>query len=180
MTKFGNKQNEFINKHNIGNRGFWVSRSCAVVGIVICKIDKNYYVLINKRGNSMSHSGKYNLCCGYLDWNESGSQALVREVFEETGVNINYIKNHFKLIYNFTKEPKYINTNPSDNAQNISLTYGLIFESDRLLNTTSEHCEEGEVDDIKWLNIKYLENIDFAFNHDKKVKKFLIDCNINQ
>jgi len=174
MKKFNSRPNEFVTKENIGERGFWIPRSCAVVGVIVAKIKNDYFVLINKRGvGAADNNGKYNLCCGYLDWDETGPDAITREVYEESGVDLDFIKTKHNIIYDFTNQPFFVNTSPKENRQNVSLSYGLIFETNNLPKTTNKFSEVEEVEDIVWANIKNLNNYDFAFNHNERIKLFM-------
>lgn len=75
----------------VGDNEYWISRSCAVVGIIIrIAEDKKVYVLANKRGlGCPDFVGMWNIPCGYVDYNETLEQAVSREIFEETGIKIN-------------------------------------------------------------------------------------------
>ena len=174
MKNFKNRQNEFVTKENIGERGFFISRSVAVVGIIIAKMDNKLFALVNKRGiGAADNIGKFNACCGYMDWSETGSEAITREIYEESGVDIDVIKSTKKILYNFTEQPFYVNTDPNENRQNISLSYGLLFETDNLPETSSCYSEHDEIEEIKWMDINDINKYDFAFGHDKRILSFL-------
>ena len=89
MVKFNNTPNTL---HTIEGRMVPESRSVAVVGVIVA-IDKHtslsylgckdIYVLAEKRSRNMDSPGKWCLPCGYLDWDETGPEALIREVYEE-------------------------------------------------------------------------------------------------
>lgn len=49
---------------------------------------KNNKILLSRRFNTGWMDGKYSLVSGHLDGNESVSQALIREVFEEIKIKI--------------------------------------------------------------------------------------------
>ena len=63
--------------------------------------------------------------CGYLDWNEMGYQAVNREIWEETGVDLSKLTNY--LVTNNDEQPFFVQTHPSENRQNVALTYCLIY-----------------------------------------------------
>ena len=79
--------------------------------------DKKVYVLASKRGKGTPDPefvGSWNVCCGYLDFNETCRQAAVRETFEETGIKIDQDKLHFLTV----------NDDPTDDKrQNIRIIY---------------------------------------------------------
>ena len=168
----------FKNKPNrsfyVGGEVVWHSRSSSIVAVIIAVVKGEYFVLINKRGGgAFDYKGKWNLCCGYIDWAESGPEAFEREVWEETGVDIEEIKKVNKILFDFTDQPFFVNTDPKENRQNISLSYGLVFETDTLPETTSEYSEPNEIADIKWIKIEDIDKYDFAFNHNQRIKMFL-------
>ena len=71
------------------------------------------------------------------------------------------------------KQPWFVNTDPSENRQNVSLRYGAYFKSDILPELTDENSEPNEIADLKWEKVKNLDKYDWAYNHDKKIVEFL-------
>ena len=180
MKKFNNKQNELVTKETIGDREMWISRAIAVVGIIIVKINNDYFTLTNKRGKGAAdNKGKYNACCGYLDWDETAPEACQREVFEETGINIDNILKKEKILIDLTKTPFFVNSQPNENKQNVSLTYCLFFESNVLPETTTKYSEPDEVEKVKWINIKEINKYDFAFDHEIRIMSFFNSFHVN-
>lgn len=147
-------------------REYWISRSVAVLGIVKA-IDKNgvKYVLAEQRGIGTpdpEYVGKWCLPCGYLDFDETCKQAIAREVVEETGVNIH--PDNFELIE--------INDNPfDDKRQNITFRFKTELEGyiDDF-ELTNKFSETNEVMNIKWIDLKEINNYKWAFNHEKIIK----------
>jgi len=152
---------------NKTGREYWISRSVAVLGIVKA-IDKNgvKYILAEQRGVGTpdpEYIGKWCLPCGYLDFDETCKQAIAREVREETGVNIH--PENFKLIE--------INDNPfDDKRQNITFRFRTELEGyiDDF-ELTNRFSEINEVMNIKWIDLREVNNYKWAFNHDKIIKK---------
>ena len=99
-------------------------------------------------------------------------QAVERESFEETGLNIEEILKTKKIIKNDLEHPFFVNSKPTENRQNISLSFGLVFETDEFPKTTSEYSEPNEVADIVWINVKDISQYQFAFNHDQRIKMY--------
>jgi ADP-ribose pyrophosphatase YjhB (NUDIX family) len=173
--KFNNKRNEFVTKDNIGERGFFMSRSIAVLGTILVKCDNEIYVLINKRGTAMDFPNLYNMPCGYLDWNESATEAIYREVYEECGLDLNELK---CVIKSDLEQPWYVHHAADGNRQNITLIFGLYCIMDKLPELTSEFSEDNEVQEVKWFNVKNINTrfygkFDWAFNHDKILCDYL-------
>jgi 8-oxo-dGTP pyrophosphatase MutT (NUDIX family) len=150
----------------------WESRSCAVNCIVIIKNDDQYFILLGQRGSgSPDYVGKYNLPSGYMDFNESATEAALREVWEETGVYIPEIKGN--IIFNHMDKPWDVNSEPSANRQNISLRFGIVIESNEFPELSTENNEPNEVSDLRWVNIENLGEYDFAFNHNIVIEEYL-------
>ena len=148
-------------------REYWISRSVAVLGIVIgTDIYGTKYILAEQRGIGTpdpEYVGKWCMPCGYLDFDETCKQAIAREVVEETGVDIP--SESFELIE--------INDIPSsDKRQNITFRFKTELKgyiSDYEL--TNKFSEINEVMNIKWIDLREVNNYKWAFNHDKIIKK---------
>lgn len=178
MKQFNNKPNS---QHVVDGKIIWNSRSSAVVGCIVAKMGFNYYVLINKRGPAAAdYQGYFNLPCGYLDYDECGTEGITREVWEETGVDMDEILANNKILVDyFTDQPFFVNTSITENRQNISLSYGLVFDADQLPKTTTKWNEvKDEVSEVKWVNINDLSKYEFCFNHDGRINYFLKKINI--
>lgn len=145
-----------------GNFIGWFSRSVAVVGIPILKENEQYYILASQRGEGTpdeEYRGMWNLCCGYLDFDETTEEAVIREIKEETGVDLNY--EHIELIG--------INSDPtSDKRQNVSFSYLISLSHDKLFyeeQFSHANNEKDEVGDIAFININDVDKYQWAFNH---------------
>lgn len=150
-------------------REYWISRSVAVLGVVKA-IDRNgnKYVLAEQRGTGTpdpEYVGYWCLPCGYVDYNETCKQAIAREVKEETGINIH--PENFELIE--------INDNPfEDKRQNI--TFRFRTELKGYINDfelTDKFSEINEVMNIKWIDLREINNYKWAFNHKTLIKKLI-------
>jgi 8-oxo-dGTP pyrophosphatase MutT (NUDIX family) len=169
--KFKNRKNDEIVLPN-GDK-IWDSRSVGVTCMVISNVDGDDYILVAKRGDGAADfNGKWNAPGGYIDWDEDGSQAAIREIYEETGIYIPYITDNCEVLRYDLVQPYFTETEPSVNRQNIVLYYGIHFKCDKLLSTTDKHSEPDEISDIKWVKISDLDNYDFAFGHKDKIKYY--------
>ena len=158
--KFNNVQNKMI-EHD--GETYWISRSVAVVGLVIASCNNDMYVLINQRGRGASdYHGYWNLPCGYLDWNESGVDAVIREIYEETGLNM---KSYFNDNVLEQHQPFNVMSDAKENRQNVSLKYMFFIHVDKLPKLTNEHNEENETAEIGWFNVDEIMDKEFAFGH---------------
>ena len=154
--------------HDKTGREYWISRSVAVLGIVIgTDMYGVKYVLAEQRGTETPDPefiGKWCLPCGYLDYDETCKQAVAREVVEETGVNIH--PENFKLIE--------INDNPYDDKRQ-NITFRFITELEGYIDDfelTNKFSEVNEVMNVKWIPLTAINDYEWAFNHEKIIKKY--------
>ncbi len=174
--KFNNRDNKSYRVSD--DKIVWESRSPALVGVIITEFEGEEYVLIGKRGvGAADNQGRYNVPCGYLDWDETGHDGICREVYEETGLYIPDILNDevpgILVSENYMDQPFYVNTDPKENRQNVSLSYGLYFVCDKLPELSIENCEPDEVSEVKWIKLTQMESYDFAFEHDVRIQYFI-------
>lgn len=162
-----------------GDKG-WVSRSVAVVAKIIlisipdsCKGNLSSanpkeiftYVLAIKRGTSGDEVGKWCLPCGYLDYDETTEEALLREVYEESGLNLTSFMSHPPQLVGINSDPN------SSKYQNVSLIYEVkevinYSEWTKLhVSLTPEFSEPDEIEDIELIPILEINNYEWAFNH---------------
>lgn len=150
-----------------GNPIGWLSRSACVVTLVVAKVKGKHYVLASQRGKGTPDPefvGSWNLCCGYLDYNETLREAATRELFEETGI----IVHPDELVF------YKVNDNPfDDKRQNITFRYFHLLKCDYLPNTTNNFSEVDEVDEIAWIPVESVNNVNWAFNHKELVNEML-------
>ena len=150
-------------------REYWISRSIAVVVFVFAKdVFGETYILAEQRGKGTpdpEYVGKYCVPCGYLDFDETCAQAAQRELIEETGLN--FPVKDFKLVS--------INDIPeSDKRQNVTFRYIInsnIPVEDLCKLFTTKNSEKDEVESIKFILLNYINNYEWAFNHQKLIKE---------
>lgn len=159
-------------KHPHNGKTLWSGRYCAVVGFVFSfnKKTEELFILANKRGiGTPDFQGLWNCPCGFLEADESGEQGVAREIYEETGLNVDSSK--FSLFG--------VQTDPAkSNNGNVSLRYVAVLGSDKLPELKYENVngEENEVEDVKWININDIYEYEWAFGHDEvinQIKSFL-------
>lgn len=149
---------------------YWISRAVAVVGVVVGVEDgKISSFLISQRGSGCpDFVGSWSCTCGYLDWDESAEDGVVRELYEEIGIEVPKSRVHlWKVI-----------TDPNrDSRQNIILRYLIPIEQKKLESMVEESRvslfksedrggEKEEVSDIRLVSIVDLSSYSWAFNHD--------------
>ena len=131
----------------------------AVVDMLVIKGNK---ILLVKRAGPKRYLevGKWALPGGFLDRDETGAQAAVRETREETGYEAKVIKLF------------QVNDNPSHprelNRQNVSLVYLI-----KPIKKVSGHDEE--ISEVKWFDLNKLPPAkDMAFDHLETIEQYKI------
>jgi len=172
---FKNRPNELITTTD--GRHLYNSRSVAVVLTLIhCDTNGFYHIAIEKRGTApgLDKPGLWCLPCGYLDFDETGDNAIRREVWEEIGLNLD---DCYKTVIEGPRlnQPWFVKTDPNDNRQNVTLHYGMVFTSKFLpVLTPNKDCEPDEVEDAQWASYSDIlcNKYKFAFGHDDVIKTF--------
>lgn len=152
-------------------RKFWISRAMAVCAIVVV-FDENEipHILINMRGEGTpDYQYHWNIPCGYLDWDETTSEACSREILEECSI---YIEPYM------WKQFGEINDSPLSNRQNVTIRkivflnweqYSTAFIDGISKNPNNDIGEENEVEEIELMPISEynIKNHKWAFNHEE-------------
>lgn len=165
---FKNRGNEEVKLPD--GRTVWLSRSAAVVAVVLGIYKDNVFVLTETRSKTMMDApGLLAIPSGYLDWDESGWDAVSRELFEETGFDVRKYKN--LLIFDNDEQPFFVRTDPGENRQNVAMTYIMIYDFTKGLPKEVEQFQDSEVEEVKWMPIEnvFAGNKRWAFNHDERV-----------
>lgn len=176
------RENFKIEDKNTG-KIYWISRALAVTGLIAAKdFNKNEaYVLLERRGSGCPDNvGKLCCVCGYLNWDETRLDALKRETYEETGLDID---NSFCNI----RELETVDDPTRDANQNVVtrylIWYGFYSDLKKKLDsgvintdTKSRGGEDNEVSEFLLLSefqIKNLPSEEFAFNHKEMILEVL-------
>lgn len=181
MMKFNNRENKCIKTVDGGE--VWHSRSIAVIGMILMRHEGELYVLMGKRGPGLPNEvGKWCLPCGYLDWDETCEEAFIREVYEETGLNLYKMMNSYDILFDHTHFPWKINSEPIGEQQNVSMHYAILFDTRENgyiekpslpVLTIENNVDKDEVEESRWIKTTDLHQYDCAFNHDFSVKVFI-------
>ena len=146
---------------------YWISRAVAVVGIIVGVENGNISsFLISQRGlGCPDFVGSWSCTCGYLDWDETAEEGVVREIYEELGIKINTKPILWKVI----TDPK------RDSRQNIILRYLIPVDQKELEEMVSNikfgqeesrGGENSEVSGVKLVSVINIRDYNWAFNHD--------------
>ncbi len=178
--QFNNRENERIVTED--GREVWLSRACAVVAQICLynTTDKTWHMLLGKRGSGTpDFQGYWCFPCGYLDWDETLTQGMIREVWEECGFYLPSLSEHPNFIYSenpsvqgtieVTEIPWHVSDRPTSRTQNISFHYAIIckWDGSNFPVLSNKYCEPNEVDDLGWFTVEEVSNITLAFNHNE-------------
>lgn len=159
---------------------YWISRAMAVCAFVIVYDENdNTWILINKRGEGTpDFQGCWNIPCGYLDWDETTSDACTREVLEECKVWIDPSNWH---------QFGEIEDSVTANRQNVTIRKIACISTDEYNNARNAALkmsginggENNEVDEVALmpLTLMFIETRDWAFNHKDLVTKIMLKIN---
>ena len=163
--KFKNKDNECV--ETADGRTVYLSRSVAAavhIGIKNIETGNKRYVVL-RRGEDMTHEDKLCFPCGYVDWNETVLEAAIREVYEETSINI---------LNTADLKLSYIDDDPTKFRENITFHYDLKLEMttqmiknliSQLTTYANKIVNDGEVKEILLVDVASQYEDMYAFDH---------------
>lgn len=153
----------------VDGKEYWISRSVATAtSIFTINDDNKLCVLANKRGTGLpgqnfSNPGKWSVITGFLDYNENFVQCCIREVHEETGVDISKVDLNFREFED----------DPSRDGQVILMRYSGFIENGTELELTDKFSDPNEVAEIKWIPLDELENYEWTSErHIQKIREY--------
>lgn len=148
-----------------GNFLGWFSRSVAVVCAIMRTNDNGEIEIVaGKRGKGCPDEvGKWNLICGYCEFNETLKESASRESKEECGLSIP--SNAWRI--------HSVNSNPKDDKRQ-NITFRMVTEYKPEYGTFSTaNSELDEVDDVRWIPINEIDKYEWAFEHEKLIKRIV-------
>jgi ADP-ribose pyrophosphatase YjhB (NUDIX family) len=159
----------------VDGKKYWISRAHAVVACVVgiekTETGRNLYFLLERRGPGCPDNvGKLAFPCGYVNWDETRADAVVRETYEEVGLRIEL---------EHVVEWETIDDPNADARQNIVTRYIVPFPFEDLRaempeliqkfhNSEARGGEAMEVSELILLSedeVLGLTEEEFAFNH---------------
>jgi 8-oxo-dGTP diphosphatase len=131
--------------------GRYINRPAVVDGIIL---NKDYEILLIKRGRD-PFKGEYAIPGGFIDWNETAKEAVVREIKEETNLEVEVVD--FLNYYDSIKRDKKRRT--------ISLVFICRITGDiNNVKAGDDAAEHG------WFKVDNLPEL--AFDHEKIINDF--------
>lgn len=151
---------------NRPNQCVYISRSVAVVGAVFLLCKDKMYILITRRAEHMpDEPNRWCLPCGYLDWDETIYEATIREIYEETHLDLN-------LAYKMHAYPEiHIDSTCRNEKQNVSVVSAFLIESDEFpdLELTNE------TNAVAWCATENVHDKNLTFGHQEVVVRASIE-----
>lgn len=171
MTKFTSTPNRCV---VVDGEELWISRSVTVLAILVVICDGNAYVPLNKRGPDLpSEVGLWCLAGGYLDYDETIGEAVMREVWEELGLDLDDLRTSHKLIGSLD-QPSLVFSEPR-RSQNVTMHYPLMvfLNAGAKLPSLDPQVSQGEVTDVGWFTLEKTLTMKLAFNHQDILRQCL-------
>lgn len=166
----------------------FIARDCAVAAqiFIYWAQQASWHVLLGKRGNNVpDFQGYWGFPCGYLDWDETLYQAVLREVWEETGLVLSDIADSAHLVQSHNLPVDNMQTQPmpwkisdyphSPKKQNIThhFDFFMHWTGPDLPSLTIQHAEINEAEAADWVRLEDAMKLDMAFNHAENLKEIL-------
>lgn len=154
----------------------WISRSVTVLPVLFFVSKGTQYVPLGLRGEDLPEAvGLWELPGGYLDYDETTTQAVYREVWEELGLDLPQLVEDFRFEGDLD-HPYEVYSAPL-RRQNVTLKYALMFHlEDADLPQLNPQVSQGEVVEAKWVEVETALNMTLAFNHHDVMKECLERC----
>ncbi len=171
MAKFTSTPNRCV---IVDGKELWISRSITVLAILVVVCDGNAYVPLNKRGPDLpSEVGKWCLAGGYLDYDETIGGAVMREVWEELGLDLHDLQANHRLVGSLD-QPSLVFSEPR-RSQNVTMHYPLmVFLCEGVaLPPLNPQVSPGEVTDVGWFTLSEVLEMELAFNHQDILRQCL-------
>lgn len=153
---------------------YWISRALAVTGVIMASDGNDFWFLLERRGPGCPDNvGKLCSVCGYLNWDETRLDAVLRETYEEIG-----LKPEPSQVLEFAT----IDDPRRDAKQNVVTRYLIVYKYNDLVkyikdgtintDTYSRGGEKDEVSEFVFLSISQISCMsseDFAFGHKEMI-----------
>ncbi|MEM7794772.1 MAG: NUDIX hydrolase [Cyanobacteria bacterium P01_C01_bin.118] len=171
MGKFTSTPNRCV---TVDGEEIWISRSVTVLAILVVVCDGSAYVPLNKRGPDLpSEVGKWGLAGGYLDYDETIGGAVIREVWEELGLDLEALHTQHRLVGSLD-QPSLVFSEPL-RSQNVTMHYPLMLflKDSTKLPQLNPQVGKGEVTDVGWFPLEEALQMNLAFSHQESLRRCL-------
>lgn len=171
MAKFTSTPNRCV---IVDNEELWISRSVTVLAVLVVVCDGSAYVPLNKRGPDLPNEvGKWCLAGGYLDYDETIGGAVMREVWEELGLDLHDLQMHHRLVGSLD-QPSRVFSDPR-RSQNVGMHYPLMvfLKPGTPLPDLIPQVSKGEVTDVGWFPLEDALQMELAFRHQDSLQRCL-------
>lgn len=172
--KFNNIENRCI---QLAGETLWISRSVTVLPVLIFVLGEpklaNAYVPLGQRGQALPDEvGKWGLPGGYLDYDETAGEAVMREIWEELGLNILALQVEHRFVGQLD-QPYFVFSEPI-RRQNVTLRFPLMFllEAGAALPALNPRVGVDEVAEARWFGLAEALAMPLAFGHEE----IMADC----
>lgn len=171
MSKFPSTPNRCI---IVDDEELWISRSVTVLAILVFVCNGSAYVPLNKRGPDLpTEVGKWSLAGGYLDYDETIGGAVMREVWEELGLNLQEFQTNHRLEGSLD-QPSLVFSEPR-RSQNVTMHYPLMvfLNEGTELPSLAPTVSKGEVAEVGWFSLEDTLKMELAFHHQDSLRRCL-------
>lgn len=160
----------------VDGKEIWISRSVTVLPVLFFVSKGTRYVPLGKRGEDLPDGvGQWGLPGGYLDYDETATQAVHREVWEELGLDIPQLREDFRFEGDID-HPFEVYSTPL-RRQNVTLKYALMFHLDEAeLPKLEPQVSKGEVVEARWFEVGSAIAMPLAFKHNEVMEDCLKRC----
>lgn len=125
-----------------------------------CKDGDIYFLAVQRSEHTSDSKLLWNLPSGYLNWDETGEQAALRETLEETGIYINP---------DIVSEVEH-STSPLEHKQHVIFRYAAFVPVEYLFKEFSPQTKS-EIKEVLWIHENDINKYEWAFNQDKFIKR---------
>jgi 8-oxo-dGTP pyrophosphatase MutT (NUDIX family) len=172
-------------QHGSNRVSGFISRSVAVVGVVFAldAVGKMHVLVTKRSGSMMDEPHKLCVPCGYLDWDETTYQGMIREVYEETSLYLEKYKDF--IIFDNNKKPFFIQDSPSNNRQNVSFMFVTFLDFHNAMDkfpVDISKFKTKEIEFVDWMHVHDIYNTvedEWAFKHNDVIKHAISFYNKN-
>lgn len=138
-----------------------MSKKIETSDIIVCRnVDKTVEILLTLRSPNSFSGNMWCIPGGHLNENEDPLEGGMRELYEETGVDLRSIKSKVKKI--FVHEL-------NEHRTKYGVTYSCVLPENFKYNIRPQ---ASEISEIRWFNIQKIPYDNIAFDHGDILSRF--------